>query len=458
MPRTTDFQAVELNREMPNRKVGFGAVIQPRSGQTSVSPQDRFIGSVAFALRAPNWNLPVIEQVRIHYDGPLSDSAISTSFSQAIDPLGSNRNAPPPGATAVESTMAEPGKFQTYVLIVAVAWHCEPEPLVFTAKGNALATPSSAIAMPVSPDMFDNQDIALAAGAANGPLGTASQELPAILDWAGWQEQAFYHMAHGFNLEWQYGNRTFLARDSLKNTMYVPSMAQVGSASSSEQDIYWYARLTNNYYRNGGLPAPTYIFLPIDRTRIGNFTMTPTGGTSTAGLSVFRPSRAYETIGATYGGMGIKSLLAGNQEFRRLTTPFLMRPGVPIGLRAAPALNSSNDIAEMQQWLAASFGGGTAIGSFGTPAVLSPDVFINAGIGVAGGGAVGMEPSLDATVAAQPITTFTQRVYFKGGSWKISVILKGFELTDQQGDMLKDPNVVAQLSSQCGCMAPGTSS
>jgi hypothetical protein len=343
--------------------------------------------------------------------------------------------------------MAEPGKFQTHVLVLAIGWHCTPEPMVFTAKGNAFLTPTSAVAAPVSPDAFDSQDNT----GTTGPLGAAASSLfPAWLDWGGWQENAFYHMAHGYNLVWQMGNRTMLLNDSLRNTMYVPSNAQTGSASSSEQDITWYARLTNNYYRSATLGVtPTYIFLPLERTRIGNFTLTPTGGTATAGLSVFRPTRAYETIGATYGGMGIRQALAGNEEFRRLKMPFLMKPGVPIGLRADVALNNSNDVSEMQQWLAASFAaaGGT---SFGVPALMSVDQFINAAVGVAGGGAVGMEPSLDSTVAAQPITTFQQRVGFKGGSWKLAAIIKGFELTDAQAEYLKDENVQAGLAS-CGC-------
>jgi hypothetical protein len=244
------------------------------------------------------------------------------------------------------------------------------------------------------------------------------------------------------------GNRTFLMRESLRNTMYVPTNAQIGSSSSSEQDVWYYARNINDYYRNNLNPATTQIFLPADRTRIGNMTL-PAG----VGLSVFRPTRAYETVGATYGGMGLRGLLAGNQEFRRLSSPFLMKPGVPIGLRADVAINGSSDQIEMQAWLSATFSG---LGGGAIPPAFAVDHNL-ASTGVVAGGSVGMEPSLDATVAPEPVTTFSKRAAFKGGSWKIGCILKGFELTDAQADFLKDPTVQTALSS-CGCQGSALNS
>jgi hypothetical protein len=446
MSRATLFHTEERIND-PARKIGMGADFRHGMGQGT--PSQRFIGAVQAQLRSPNWTLPSIEHVRIHYDGPLTDNAITTTFGASINPLGASTDSPPPNSVAVESTMAEPGKFQTSVLVMAVGWHFTPEPLIFTAKGNAWTTPTSSVNAPVSPDAFDHQDdIGIL-----GPLGAVAGSLnPAYLDWAAWQEIAAFHMANAYNLVWQMGNRTFLMRESLRNTMYVPGNAQMGSASSSEQDIQYYARLTNQYYRDK--LATQSIFLPLERTRIGNMVLTPTGGGATTGLSVFRPTRAYETNGATYGGMGLRGLLAGNQEFRRLTSPFLMKPGVPIGLRADVAINASSDQVQMQNWLSASFGGlGSGVGIF--PTSFQVDANLQQ-LGVAAGGAVGMEPSLDATVAAEPVTTFQNRTAFKGGSWKISCILKGFELTDAQAAFLSDPTVQSQLQA-CGCQGSAIS-
>jgi hypothetical protein len=437
----------------PTRRIGLGADF--RGGQTSQDNNARFVGAIGDAIRAPNWTVPVIEQVRIHYDGPLTDQQIATTFGSTIDPLGSNRNSPPPGAVAVETTMAEPGKFQNNVLVLGVGWRFLPEPLIFTAKGNAWTIPTTGTAAPVSPDDFVNQDFITNGPLFNGAALSNTTFVQSWLDWGGWQELAAFHMAHAYNLVWQMGNRTYLLNDSLKNTMYVPSAAQNGSASSSEQDVAWYTRLVNNYYRNT-LQAG-FIFLPVERTRIGSFTMTPTGSTSTAGLSVFRPTRAYETVGATYGGMGLRGMLHGNRPTRRLTSPFLMKPGVPIGLRADVALNSSNDQAEMQAWLSGTFGPtlGGALGGNAGPPPFQADINVNV-TGTAAGGATGMEPSLDSTVAAQPMTTLQSRMPFKGGSWKIEAVVEGFELTDAQADYLKDPTVQATLQSMgcCGSALP----
>jgi hypothetical protein len=433
----------------PARKIGMGADF--RTGMGQGTPAQRFIGAVQAQLRSPNWTLPSIEHVRIHYDGPLNDNAVQQSFGNSINPLGASIDSPPPGSVAVESTMAEPGKFQTSVLVMAVGWHFTPEPLIFTMKGNSWTAPTTTGSLaPVSPDSFDSQDDAVG---ATGPLGAATGSMvQAWADWGAWQEIAAFHMANAYNLVWQMGNRTFLMRESLRNTMYVPGNAQNGSSSSSEQDVWYYARNINNYYRNNLSPATQSIFLPADRTRIGNMILVA-GGVTTTGLSVFRPTRAYETVGATYGGMGLRGLLAGNQEFRRLSSPFLMKPGVPIGLRADVAINASSDQTEMQAWLSATYNG---LGGGSIPPTFQVDQNL-AATGVVAGGAVGMEPSLDATVAAEPITTFSKRAGFKGGSWKLSTILKGFELTDAQADFLKDPSVQSSLQS-CGCQGSAISS
>jgi hypothetical protein len=427
----------------PMRKIGMGA--NPNHGQTSEQAKQRFVGWIKGALTTPNYTVPSIENVRIHYDGPLSDAAINTSFGATINVLGASQDNPPPMAVAVESTMAEPGKFQTPTLITHVGFHFTPEPLVFTAKGNGWAMPTSTVNAPVSPDAFDHQDDI----GVNGPLGAVAGTLnPAWLDWAAWQEIAAWHMANAYNFVWQMGNRTFLIRDSLRNTMFVPGNAQNGSSSSSEQDIQYYARIVNNYYRANFANNTPQIFLPLERTRIGNMILVA-GGVTTTGLSVFRPTRAYETVGATYGAMGLRGYLANNQEFRRLTSPFLMKPGVPIGIRADVAISASSDQVQMQNWLSATDGFTGA-----TPPNFQVDTNLNPlGVTAVAGGAIGQEPSLDATVAPQPVTTLQNRVNFKGGSWKLSTIIKGFELTDAQAAMLSDPTVQASLAS-LGCSGP----
>jgi hypothetical protein len=425
------------NRFDPVKKLG-SALGMPRltgTGMGRAEASQRFIGAVQQAMTVPTYNLPNIETVRIHYDGPLNDASIEGSFGASINPLGSNQNSPPPGASSVESTMAEPGKLQTYALIMAIGWHLEPEPLQFEAKVNAFTTPSTGVRQPVSPDDFTIADLTITLGL------TGSQTLtPAVLEWGWWAEKAFYHMTRAYNLVWQWGQQTTIVNDSLRFTAYTPSSGQEGGASSSEVDINAFIRETNNYYFDQ--LGSNLIALPIDRTRIGNMTLN-----GTPALSVFRPTRTYETVGATYGGMGLRSFLRGNTEFRKLTVPFLLKPGVPIGLRAD--VKNDDDQKLMQQWLSASqLLNGVVPGDF------TSFRNINSGGGVVGTNQIGNEPSLDNPVAPQPITTITDRVIFKGGGFKITVALKGFELTDDQASMLTDSSFLAQLTSSCGCQCP----
>jgi hypothetical protein len=429
-----------LNRDSHTRKIGFGANYR----DMGAAAKNRFVGDVQSAMKMPTYNLPVIESVRIHYPGPLSDSNIQQSFGASINPLGSNQNTPPGGASSVESTFAEPGKFQTYVLILAIGWHLEPDPMAFTIKGNSWTAPTSGAAEPISPDSFnstsDGNFTAGVSGGAAAPLGLANLQtyLPADLQWGWWAERAMFHMSRAYNLVWQFGNRTLIARESLRFTAHTPSSAQEGSASNSEVDTMAFIRGTNNYYLSNYLSANN-IFLPIDRVRVGNMTL----ATSGAGSSVFRLSRAYETVGVTYGASGLRSILGKNAEFRRLAFPLLFKPGVPIGLRAD--VSDTTEQAAMQAWFAASQGG------FGVPANMTAALNVNSGSGVTGTATIGAEPSLDNPVAPQGVTSFSNRVIYKGGSFKITTVLKGYELTDDQASMLSDPDVRASLASGCGC-------
>ena len=430
-----------LAKDGEGRKVGLGRL--PRiTGVGDNDDRKRFIEAVTQAMSSPAYVLPNVETTRWHFDGPLSDANVAATFGASIDPLSSARNNPPAGANSVESTMASPGQFQTWVLILAVGWHLEPEPLTFEAKGNSWTTPTTSSKQPISPDDFSTAD----QNTTTGTLGlTGAQTLvPAVMEWGWWAEKAFYHMSRAYNLVWQWGQSTTIINDSLRFTAYTPANGQEGSASSSEVDVNPFARYMNNYYVTT-LASPS-IFVPLDRTRIGNMILS-----SVAGLSVYRPTRAYETVGATYGGMGLRNLLKGNTEWRKLAVPFLLKPGVPIGLRAD--VKNSDDQALMQQWLSASQLLNGAI-----PGDYTAFVNLASGAGVTGTSLIGAEPSLDNPVLPQGITTITDRVVYKGGGFKLTVALKGFELTDDQAAMVSSGGgngFLSQLQSATGCCCPG---
>lgn len=426
----------------PVRFVGQGAW---NPNATKADRRDRFIGFIKSMQGMPTYNVPTIDNVTLHYDGPLTTAQVSSTFSDTINPLGASTENPPAGCSQVDTTFAEPGKFQTFALICAIQWRLDIEPIEFTAKVNSWTTPMTGAAKPVSPDMFNVADTAIATGTLG--LGGSQTMTPADLEWGWWQGEAFFHMVRGYNLQWQYGHNYNLLNDTLRYTAFLPSNAQDGSASSSQVDVNYYARRVNDYYREN-LASPQ-ILLTIDRARLGNMTLPAGGEGAIPGLSVYRPSRAYELVGATYGGSGLRNMLKGNNEFRRLSAPFLAWPGVPLGLKAVAAQNASDDTTLMRNYLDASYG----LGSGAIPASFTEDVNVNSGPGIANivAGVTGMEPSLDTPIAPEFQQLLAQRNIFKGGGFKITVAFKGFELTPDQAALVGDIDFQAVLKSECGC-------
>jgi hypothetical protein len=174
-----------------------------------------------------------------------------------------------------------------------------------------------------------------------------------------------------------------------------------------------------------------------------------------AGLSVFRPTRAFEFVGATFGGNVLKAFLKGNTEFRRLTSPILFAPGVPIGLQAVQSNTDDSNL--MRAYLSATYNGVTGITPPGTiPANFTADQNLNAGASRAGTAAVtGAEPSLDNPIAPRSQQINANRKIYKGGTWKLTVAFKGFEFTSEQAALAGDPEVQAAIAAECGCACRG---
>jgi hypothetical protein len=430
-------------RKTPFRQIGFGRL----SGADMGERKTRFIQALKNNLQCPAVNVPNIDSVTIHYDGPLTAAEVQGSFGAVINPLGASLDNPPPGATQVDSTFAEPGKFQTYALVCAIQWRFDIDPVMFTAKVNSYTAPTSGVAKPVSPDIFVSQ----VGGSGNGDFGTtaalgiaAGTLTPAVLEWAWWAEFAFFYMTRGYYLQWQYGHNFNIINDSLRYTAYLPTNAQEGSASSSEIDLAFFLRKVNTYYVNS-LNSGS-IALAIDRVRAGNESLG-----AVAGQSVFHPSRSLETVGGTYGGAGLRPMLRGNAEFRRLSAPFLAWPGVPLGLKAQQ--QSSDDAGLMQAYLDAACGLGGPI-----PGTFTEFANINTGNTIAGtSGQTGVEPSLDSGGSvANSLELLAQRTVYKGGPFRISVAFKGWELTPDQAELLRSPDVRSTLQESCGCQVGWT--
>jgi hypothetical protein len=421
-------------RGQPARQLGFGAPIRESvANGVRRTAVDNMIGAVKKCMDTPSYALPTIESVTNYFNGPQTENNLQQAFSTVINPL---QPSPLAGATNQASTFAEVGKFQTYVLILALQWRLDIEPLNYTVKGNAF--PQTQTSKPVSPDAFTAEVGGAGTGdtTAAGVLGltTTNTMKQATLEWGWWQDIAAYFMARGYQLQWKYGNNFLFLNEDLRFTMHVPSNAQEGSSGSSEIDPLYMARETNLAYQ--GLNSANQFGL-INYSRFGNQNL------GAAGQSVFHPTRAYDTVAATYGGAGSRSVLRCNSEWKRLTCPILAGPGVPIGLTAVQ--QSEDFVLAMQAWLDVNFGLGTND--------FTESVNINTGATIGGTpGLTGVEPSFDAVSVANSLQVFADRVVFKGGRWSLTLAFKGVEMSSDQAALYKDGTTRAMISANTGMM------
>lgn len=417
----------------PQRVIGLGRTPdRARIKQNYRDGVGDFVDTIKASKACAIYNMPVVEQVRQTYTGPLLDADVDRTFGAKWDPFGAGEN--PAGASFVETTMAQPGQLQTYTLVCAIGLHLEPEPYCWTAQGNAWSHPAAQVQQPPSPDVFTQNDRANGALGANIAAGTEIF-VPAELEWGWWINKAMWAFARAYNLRWMIGQHTNIMDEQCRHTAYMPPNAQEGSASSSQQDIIDAVRQSNDYYDSLGSALD---FLKIDFLRIGSV------GTGTANQGIFRKSRAFEVVGVTYGGGDLRSMLKGTSEFRALTIPYIITPGVPIGLFCQETDSVQANL--MRRYLSITQGQrGT------TPPLIVDQANITPTI-TATGAAVMLERTLDATPANVPQQNDAGRYLFKAGEFKMGLLVKGFEVDSDWADVLKaDPELRSAIMNDCEC-------
>jgi hypothetical protein len=436
---TSKFKARTRPEKTQDRVMGLGKTYSKEQfntnglGQCS-SDLSSVIEEIRNRVHVSVLTMPNIEEVDWVLNGPQPDNFVNESFGSQIDPLHSGKS--PAIAGTVESTLAMPGETQTYMVVCAVGWHLEPEPLCFTASGNAYNLPAGSSQQPFSPDYFTSNDYTNGGLGLGAPPSAGTVFAPANLEWGWWANYVAWLMVRGYNLRWQIGQNLNLVFDSLRNTAFMPSSSQEGSASSSLVDVTQFARRTNDYYSS---VAPTaYTFLKEDAVRIGSV-----GTPAASNVGVFRPCRDNERVEATYGGMGLREMLRGNSEFRCLSTPYMLGAGIPIGLIAEEA--DSTLAHEMRNYLSITQGYGGSI----VPPYVADSSGITANTYTLATGAGPMERTLDGYNIPQ--ASPSSRLTFKGGRLKISVKLKGFEITENLYDCIRHNSAARQaLCSDCG--------
>lgn len=447
----SNVKQLEHPKPSATRQIGFGLAPDQAKikagGKEGLGAAGAFIDWVKDSVNCPIFNMPVIEQVRWGMNGPQTDASLKANFGAEIDLFGSGRDAI--GVDYVESTMRQPGETQTYMLACAIFFHVEPEPMCWTAFGNAWQTPAGGVTsgnIPISPDVFTNNDLVNGAIAATtNPISGASPTAsygPAVLEWGWWANYAAWHLVRGYNMRWMIGQHTNIMDEVLRHTAYMPTNAQEGSASNSEVDIVNAVNRVNSRYASLGASLQ---FLKVNRIRIGSY------GVGGANYGIFRPSNDDELVGATYGGMDLRSLLRGNSEFRKLTVPYMIRPGIPIGLFAQA--NDDDQISDMQAYLALSQNGGNWGGAF--PQQVTDTGNSGAGSIAAGqldgtgANNVALERTLDGSNVPQQMAA--GRYVYKGGTLKLSQGVKGFEVNEDWYTILQNnPELRDAVMCECG--------
>lgn len=430
-----------------NAAIGFGMVPdRSKIAAAGRDPAQMKAGVGAWAdwvkdsVNCPIFNMQTIEQVRLGWDGPLSDQAVNKVFGAEFDPFNTSKDAT--GIDYVETTMAQPGELNTYMIACAIFFHVETEPMCWTAFGNAWEPPAGVQGtglVPISPDVFTQHDLANGAlGGAAGIASGASPYLPAVLENGWWSNYAAWHMVRGYNMRWKIGQHTNIMDEVLRYSAYMPDNAQKGTGSSSEVDIINAVARSNQHYALYGSP---FQFLKVNRIRIGS--------AANAGLNVgvFRPSNDDAVVGATYGGIDFHSLLKGNSEFRKLGIPYLIKAGVPIGLLMQ--VNDQDQINTMQAYLALSQYGNT-FGNSVFPQTVVDSQQIGATLDGTGVLPVAAELQLDGSgLVAQQMPT--GRAVFKSGTFKTTLGIKGFEVTEDWYNVLSaNPDLRSYIMEDCG--------
>lgn len=386
-------------------------------------------------------NVPVIEYVTWTTNVPLLDTDIQATFGDEIDVLQNPKTVP--GIDDVDSSFIVNGILQADMIAYGFGFHVFGEPQSFMQIGNCLSpAPAASVTTPVSPDVFTTNDVQLLGVPGGSTLS------PAILSWGHDDWEAAWHLANAYQFQWRVYQRILLVNELAADVCFFGPYAEAVASGTSEVDVIEYARQTNNRYNDlsgGGQ------FIPVNARRVGSVngasgTAAPAGvGVATTGnTGLFHPTRDYDLAPVTLGGMRNQGGLANTQPFRKLPRPVLLEKGIPIGM--VLVAQDAYHQAQMQRYLSISESQGGNLAIVSASANLLPTTPTPTG-GVAYMPELTLDQGANAFSGQQVTTT---RVKMKGGTIKLSILIKGVEVWGPWKDYITK-NMSQYISS------PGTS-
>jgi len=399
------------NREryQQNRLVGLGLAAPGDCNDNSGIEQ---VAKCAFP------NIPVIEYTTWTVPLPLSDTQLQETFGEQINVLSPGTQ---PGVASVDTSFASGynGILQTDMLVVGFGIHCFGEPMAFTTIGNAIPSAATGATPPVSPDVFTQNDL------NNGALGITAGVNPATLEWGFADWNALWHLANAYQFRWIFQQRHALVQEMVADVAHFGPYAEGVGMGTSEAPIQQYVAQVNGQY--AGLAA-TSRFAPVNFRRIGSVSNSVTATTFTGNVGVFHPTRDYDTAPMSWGGLRNQGT-TGQHPFRRLARPVLLEKGIPIGMQ----LQATDSYHYEQMLRYMSISENSTSGANQVANVQIDGSY--SGLSLQVGGATGhtaLELTLDAGgnyYAPQQVQT--NRSIFKGGTMKLAILIKGFEVWGQ---------------------------
>jgi len=406
--------------ESPNRLIGMGQ-----------APTNDNIQAV---LQCGFTQVPVIEYVTWTVDLPVPDTAIPGTFGEQIDLLQNPKAVA--GVTDVDSSFVMNGILQVDMLVIGFGVHIFAEPAMGTQIGNYMNNRSllTSGSLPISPDAMCVGD----ASVLNLPYGGTLT--PAELEWGVCAQEAAWHLANAYQFQWILQQRFLLFNELAADVAYFGSYSEAMGAGSSQQAFQRYVNRVNNKYAALGDPG---IFLPVSAQRIGL-----AATSASAGTPVYHPTRAYDTIDVTYGGLRVQGLGTVTNPFRRLPKPVLLERGIPIGMLLQA--QDQYHLTQFQNYISQT----DQLG--GTHTLMSVSSTL--------GGTTSADlqeltfptTSANDTVVIATEQINTDRVLLKGGAMQIAILIKGFEIFGQWRNVVTEMIAKGIASNAAGGGLSGT--
>jgi hypothetical protein len=236
--------------------------------------------------------------------------------------------------------------------------------------------------------------------------------VPAVLEWGFASWMAAWHMSNAYELNWWFCQRYTLIKELLADVSYFGPYADSVAAGTSQVSAQQFFQQVNAHYLND-LGSAKQI-QPIGFRRVGSVTV------SAANVASVRPTRDFDLVDVTYGGLRNNGGGGCCTPFRKFDCPVLLETGKPIGLKMAAVDDYHH--AQMQRYLAASEMGSA------TPALISFGGV--GGLSTAGGANTALEQTLDSSPVNVAQRTQTDRELYKGGAFKVALMIKGLEVGD----------------------------